>query len=228
MEWRSVTLASLLFLSASAYADVDSAMQASLQSFFTQGVYINGARADLVEVGRWPDTTGALHWRMPHISNHPAHLSLIAEKTEGENKYRWYVPVRLRWWSEAIVAKTDLRVRTLLTKSMLTRKRVNVADHTGTWWRDIDGLIGKRLTRPIRTGQVIYTPYVKQPRLLKRGDQVTIITHIGGLRVQASGKAMQSAGRGERIRVRNIKSLKILQAIVLDADTVRVITGGKG
>jgi len=226
MAWHRIFLVFLILLSTPVWAGVDGDMEKSLHSFFSHGVYSNGAKAELVEVLRWPDATGVIHWRMPHLGNHPSQISLIAEKNEGKILRRWYVPVRLRWWSDAVVAKTDLPARTMLTNTMLAQKRVNIANHTGTWWKDTNELVGTVLTRPLRAGQVIHAPYIKRPRLLKRGDQVAIIAYHGGLKVKASGKIMRSAGLGERIQVQNISSKKVLQAIVLDADTVRVVSGG--
>ena len=82
--------------------------------------------------------------------------------------------------------------------------------------------------RPLKAGQTIFSSYVKRPKLLKRGDHVTIIASFGELKVEATGKVMKSAGLGERIQVQNLKSKKVLQAIVVDAGTVHVITGGRG
>jgi len=224
----SAILAILLLFSMDAHADADKAMEKSIHTFFASGIYSEGARAQLIEVAQWPDTDGALRWRMPSFSKHPSRMSLIAEKGEGKSRHRWYVPVRLRWWSEAVVAKSDLPARTLLTKSALTQKRINIAGHPGSWWKDSSELIGTRLMRPLKAGQVVYSPYVKRPKLLRRGDHVTMIANFGELKVEATGKVMRSAGKGERIQVQNLRSKKVLQAIVVDANTVHVITGGRG
>jgi len=165
---------------------------------------------------------------MPNLSNHPRQISLIAEQGKGKNQRLWYVPVKLRWWAEAVIAKNDLPARTLLTRGELTQKRINIAGHLGSWWKNADGVIGTRLTRPLKAGQAIFSSYVKRPKLLKRGDHVTMIVSFGELKVEATGKMLKSAGLGDRVRVENIKSRKILQAIVVDAGTVHVITGGRG
>jgi len=227
--WRSALLTALLLLTTPAHANAITALKASIHSFFARGIYSEGARAELVEVVQWPtDITGTIRWRMPHINNHPKRISLIAEKGRGKNQRRWYIPVRLHWWADVIVVKTDLPARTLLSPSMLTQKRADIAGHPGHWWKDIVSLAGTRLTRPLRGGQAIYAPYIKRPQLLKRGDHVTMIASIGGLKVKASGKVMHAAGLGDRVQVRNISSKKMLQAIVVDASTVHVVTGGRG
>lgn len=213
-------------------AGANSLADASLHTFFAHGVVVRGARAELLAVEQWPagmaDVQGKIRWFLPAFKRHPKRIYLVAETGSSEHLRRWHVPVRLRWWANAVVMKADAPARTLLTRTMLMKRRVNIAGHAGHWWTDVAVLAGSRLTRPLRAGQPIYRPYVRRPKLLRRGDRVTMIADIGGLKVRAAGKAMQSAGAGERILVRNISSRKVLQAIVLDAATVRVIRGGMG
>ncbi len=215
----------LFMLPAIAGAGAESAMRDSIKQFFDQGVYLQGARAELVEVLRWPDAAEKLRWRMPELRNHPGHLSLIAEQGHGQSLKRWYVPVRLNWWAKAVVARKELPVRSHLTAEMLNIARVNVAGHSGSWWKNTEGLMGTRLTRPLKAGDTIYASYVHRPKLISRGDQVTMIASYGGLKVTAVGKVMRSAGLGDRVSVRNIKSKQVVQGVVASASTVHILTG---
>jgi len=218
----------LLFaLPAAAHAETDRAMQDSIRQFFARGVYLNGARAELVEVLRWPDTTGKLRWRMPEPGNHPSRLSLIAEQGDGQSLRRWYVPVRLNWWARAVVAGKDLPCRSRLAADMLDIARVNIAGHSGAWWDKTRSLEGTRLTRPVQAGDVIYASYVHRSKLIRRGDQVTMIANYGALRVSAVGKVLRSAGIGDRVSIRNMNSKQVVQGIVASASTVHIITGGR-
>lgn len=219
----------LLFtLPAAHAAEPDPAMQDSIKHYFAQGVHVNGARAELVEVLLWPETAGKIRWIMPELANrHPSRLSMIAEQGEGKALRRWYVPVRLNWWAKAVVAKKDLPVRSNLMPDMLATASVNIAGHSGSWWSRPDGLSGTRLTRPLKAGDVIYASYVHRPKLIRRGDQVTMVANYGTLQVTATGKALRSASIGDRVAIRNVKSKQVVQGIVASASTVHVITGGK-
>lgn len=218
----------LLMPPAMAAAESDRSMRDSIRQFFAQGVYLDGARAELVEVLRWPDASGKLRWRMPELANqHPSRLSLIAEQGQGQSLRRWYVPVRLNWWAKAVVARRDLPVRSNLMANMLKVASVNVAGHSGSWWATRNGLAGTRLTRPLKAGDVVYASYVHRPKLIKRGDQVTMVASYGKLQVTAVGKALRAANIGDRVAIRNIKSKQVVQGIVASASTVHVITGGK-
>lgn len=215
----------LLALSSSAHAETDRATRDSIKQFFAQGVYVKGAKAELIEVLRWPNTAGKVRWRMPALNNHSARLSLIAEQGQGKSLRRWYVPVRLNWWAQAVVAKKDLPARSHLSANMLGVTRVNIAGHFGSWWKKPRSLAGTQLTRPLQAGDVIYRSYVHRPKLIRRGDHVTMIASYGDIKVTAVGKALRSAGLGDRVSIRNLKSKQVVQGVVASASTVHILTG---
>lgn len=231
--WAVPILFALLLGTQAAYA-VDDAMRTSLRDFFRQGVSLAGAHAELVKVLRWPDVKqgaklgaqGAFRWRLPHLRNHPERVSLIAEQGKGAQARRWYVPVQLRWWTNAVAVRGDVATHTLLTASMLERVRANITGHAGRWWTDARQLAGTRTTRPLRAEQVVYESYVKRPPLLIRGDRVTLVASIGGVRVTAMGEVLKPAGRGDKVQVRNLNSKRVLQATIVDKHTARVLAGG--
>jgi len=216
-------VALLMPISASA-----NAMKDSLHALFAKGIRHQGATAELIEVSRWPATTGNVVWRLPTLSRHTSRLSLIAEQGSGQQKKRWYVPVRVHWWADAVVVKQHAPARSLLLSDALEVKRVDVADHVGVWWAKTSSLNGMQVTRPLHQGDVVYSTSVKQPPLIKRGDVVTIVAHVGAISVHAEGKALKSGSRGDRLLVQNLRSKQMMQATVMDAQTVFVETGGAG
>ena len=204
---------------------VPDAMKDSLHAFFAKGIHHQGATAELIDVSRWPDATGAVKWRLPQMHRHSARISLIAEQSDG---HRWYVPVRVHWWANAVVVKQEAPLRTRLLSDMLEVKRTDVAGHMGLWWENISDLAGMEVTRPIHKGGAVYSISVKRPPMIKRGDIITIIAQIGSIIVHAEGKALKSGSRGDRLLVQNLRSKEMLQATIVDARTVQVLTGGAG
>jgi len=215
----------LLGLCSPAYA-TNQAMQTSLMRFFEQGIVHQGAKAELAKVIRWPDTHGKLNWHLPHISRHPARLSLIAEQRKDGQLYRWYVPVQVHWWTPALTARNAIPARAHIDASRLVLKRMDIAGLNGNIWKNPAALNGTRTTRPLRAGQVILSSYITRPPMLKRGDQITLIAHVGGIRVTATGKVLRNAAAGDRVRVQNLRSKEILQATIIDAHTARIESGG--
>jgi len=207
-------------------AGIDRAMQDSLSTFFARGIEHRGAKAELKEVVRWPDTKGSIRWRLPHIANYPANLSLIAEQGKGAKTRRWYVPVRVHWWTKAMLAARDIPAHTRIDASMLKSGKVDMAGISGNAWKTPQALIGTRTTRPLHAGQVLLSSNTIRPALLKSGDQITLIRTIGGIKVTATGKVLRNAGIGDRVRVQNLRSKEVIQATILDAHTASVESGG--
>ena len=206
-------------LPAFALATPGSALQRSLASFFSHGVVVHGASAELIRVERWPDTQAAVRWSLPlSLHGHPKRFSLIAE----QGGKRWYVPVRVHWWATAMVMTRSVSARTLLTQGMLTKKRTDIAGHSGQWSEHIGELTGMRLNRHMNKGDVVLSNFVKRPPLIKRGDLVRIMLDMGRLHVRTAGKALRTAGRGERILVKNLRSHEVLQGVAEDSGVVRV------
>lgn len=204
------------------------AMKDSLHAFFAKGIRHQGATAEFIDVTRWPDATGALKWRLPQIRRHTARISLIAEQGEGQQMRRWYVPIRIHWWANAVVLKQEAPIRTRLLPDMLEVKRTDVAGHIGLWWEKVSDLAGMQVTRPMHKGDAVYSVSVKQPPMIKRGDIITIIAQVGPISVRAEGKALKSGGRGDRLLVQNLRSKQMLQATIVDRHTVHVFIGGAG
>ena len=218
-RFLQVLMVIALFSPASLWAG---ALEKSLHDFFNQGIHYQGAEAELVQVMRWPDVKGAVHWKLPRKNRHVAQLSLIAEQGKGRTVRRWYVPVQLRWWANVVTVRQELPIRSLLQTSMLKVARKNIAGHVGTFWSSKDALQGMRLTRPLHTNDVVFSHMVKRPPLIQRGDRITILAGNGSFSVRAEGKAMKAASMGERILVQNMRSKQRVQAIVVDAYTVQV------
>ena len=67
------------------------------------------------------------------------------------------------------------------------------------------------------------TPRVLEaPRLVRRGERVTITARADGIDVRMAGKALMDGTAGERIRVRNINSDRVIEATVASPGMVEV------
>lgn len=84
-------------------------------------------------------------------------------------------------------------------------------------------VIGQELKRALRTGDVVYSYHLQAPDLIKKGDRVTVIARRGGLSVISHGIALSDASRGEKVRVENQRSERIIQAKVVGPGQVEVL-----
>jgi len=199
-----------------------SPLDESLQQFFKQGIVYKGASAELIGMIREPKIVGKVRWILPRLSTHAARISLIAEQGSGGETRRWYVPVQVHWWANVVTVRQELPPRSLLQASMLQVERQDIAGHRGIFWTSEKELLGMRLTRPMHAHDVIFSNMVKRPPLLQRGDYVDILAGNAAFSVRASGQVMRAGSLGEKILVQNMRSKERVQAIIIDAHTVRV------
>ena len=83
-------------------------------------------------------------------------------------------------------------------------------------------LAGRLTRRPIPEGTALTADALDAPLLIHRGQNVMLTARAGGLEVRAPGIALADAGAEQRVRVRNLNSLKIVEGVADTAGVVRV------
>lgn len=118
--------------------------------------------------------------------------------------------------SATLEALSDVAITTgdIRRGTMLTEENIELAERDLNLLRepcfDSSELLGKRLKRSLRKGDVFERSAVAFPPMIKRGEIVTITAQKGALKVTAKGMAQQNGSAGDMIRVRNISSQKDL------------------
>ena len=67
---------------------------------------------------------------------------------------------------------------------------------------------------------------VEQPRLVRRGQRVRIDAGNQAIAISATGLALRDGRLGETVPVRNARSERVIDAVVSDHGTVRVVIPG--
>ena len=81
---------------------------------------------------------------------------------------------------------------------------------------------GREARRTLRSGLPVRATDLAEPRLVRRGDAVTIRLRNGGLTISAVGRALADGALGNSIRVFNEATNQTLNAIVEEAGVVGV------
>lgn len=81
---------------------------------------------------------------------------------------------------------------------------------------------GRRLRRPVAAGDPIPIEALAAPVLVERGQQVTLLAAVAGIAVRANAVALDNGGFGDRVRVRNAVSGRIVEGSVQSSGTVSV------
>jgi flagella basal body P-ring formation protein FlgA len=84
-------------------------------------------------------------------------------------------------------------------------------------------LAGRLTRRPIPEGSAVTADALDAALLIHRGQSVILAARAGGLEVRAPGIALADAAAEQRVRVRNLDSLKVIEGVADTAGVVRVI-----
>src|SRR5690625_844296 len=88
--------------------------------------------------------------------------------------------------------------------------------------QDRGGLIGKTARRTLLPGQPVAANAIETPPLVACGAAVAIVFEEGGLTILAQAKSLEAGSPGDIVRVRNLDSGIMVNAVVQADGTVRV------
>jgi len=140
----------------------------------------------------------------------------------GEKPWTVYIPAHIKNFAQVVTAAHSLSRGTQISDSDVMTVRQDISQLRGDYFTQNKNIVGKILKRSMSAGQAISARHVKPPLLVHRGDEVTILATVGGLKVRGKGKALQDAALGQRIPVRNIQSKRIVQGIAVRSGIVSV------
>ena len=147
----------------------------------------------------------------------------VGVRCQGDQPWSIYVPATIAIYEEIVVTTTPLMRGHLVGTSDIQLEKREVGKMSGQHFiHDMDWAIGKVLKRPISAGKIIQSSYLEMPRLIKRGQMVTILAVTDGLVVKMSGKSMMDGVKGDLIQVQNPKTKRIINGTVTDSGEVRV------
>ena len=109
-----------------------------------------------------------------------------------------------------------------ITASDIKIKKMDISKLPMNYFQDKALVINKVAKRNIRAGSVLNANILTVPLLIKRGDNVSIIAANNGFTITMKGIAMANGSKGDNIRVKNIRTKKIIQGIIINSHSVKV------
>lgn len=91
---------------------------------------------------------------------------------------------------------------------------------------DAAELIDKQTNRSITSGSPIQRQHIMQPYLVKKNEIISIIYNNQFMKLKTSGLAMDNGSKGERIRIKNMQSGKIIAGTIIGKSTVSASNTG--
>jgi flagella basal body P-ring formation protein FlgA len=136
--------------------------------------------------------------------------------------WKMLLPVRIDLFDDVLVLTRVVHKGQIIDTSLVKRQKKNISRLNNGYFSTIDAITGLETKRNLSRGNIL-TPASLTPKLMvKSGQQVTLILDYKGLEIRSTGKALQSARRGEVIKVRNNQSSRVVEGIVSGEAQVRI------
>ena len=124
------------------------------------------------------------------------------------------VPVR----AEEAGVTVPVLLRDIATGEVVTADDLTEAAVTGNLPANTadsaDQLIGMAARKPLRAGRPVSLSEVRQPILVVKGSLVTVRVSMPGIELSTTAKAIEQGAMGDVIRVMNLTSNRVVQAVV--------------
>jgi flagella basal body P-ring formation protein FlgA len=146
----------------------------------------------------------------------------VGVRCAGERPWTLYVPARVAVFGPvAVIARPLARGATIQRQDMEIVRR-DLAGLSHGYFDTPEAAIGKMAKQPLSAGQILQAKQVVSPKLVRRGEQVTLRVSADGFEVSVAGSALADGELGQRIRVRNERSQRVVEGEVVAAGAVRV------
>jgi flagella basal body P-ring formation protein FlgA len=141
---------------------------------------------------------------------------------KGRRVQRLSVPAHIEVWSDVIVAAKPLARRQPIGHDDIKIQRMNLSRTPKNIIVRKDQVIGNRTTSAIAMNAILCTDDIEMPPAVSRGDVIQLLAESPLLRVTTKGVAKDKGAVGDRIRVLNLRSKKMIYARIVDPFTARV------
>lgn len=125
-------------------------------------------------------------------------------------------------FDDVVCASKFLQRGTILSNGDVQIKRINISkvrDDFLTDPRNVSGLVTRT---SLKEGSVIALRMLDEPDIVQRGDIIKLVVENGALRIVTLGISRSDGKRNDTIRVENIRSGKIVNAIVTGKGSAKV------
>lgn len=142
-------------------------------------------------------------------------------RVDGKTIQNLSIRGRLSANGEVVVVQQPLRRGAIISEADVALVILDISKVQDPLY-DLVDVVGKRVARSLRTGQIVEQKNIEFPPVIKKGDFVRIIAQRGKMVLTASGVARQDGRLNDVIRVQNSSSQKDVRGRVVGPSQVKV------
>ena len=151
----------------------------------------------------------------------PGRMSVLV-RCAGKKSWQIYVSTRIEMQADVLVSQQPILRGQALSSAALAFDQRQVSDLRGGYFVDPEALENMQAARVIQRGQVITPALLKPQYFVTKGQQVTLVASISGIKVRMKGQALANAASKDPVQVRNISSGRIVEGVVVARGVVNI------
>lgn len=202
-------------------------MRGTAQSFMDAFVGTQHQGRSTVKLGQLDSRLRLKSCRAPLEAFAPPGARIMGNTTVGvrcvdEGGWTIYVSARVDVFGPVLVARQPLARGAVVQDSDLELVERNLANLPHGYYSDSQPITGMLAKRTIAATTVITPQMLQAPKLIKRGQRVTVIAESGALRIRSVGKALSDGKSGDIVRVRAEGSQRVVDGVVVSQGVIKV------
>lgn len=146
----------------------------------------------------------------------------IGVRCTSENKWSISISAVIKMYETVMVLSRPVERGDLITSQHLAVEKRDVSKLRGDFVTQPEQVENKQAARYLPAGAILGLKSITEPRVIKRGDKIIISTTQPGFAIRMNGAAMMDGTKGQRIRVKNENSGRIINATVIEPGLVSV------
>ncbi|MEE4297970.1 MAG: flagellar basal body P-ring formation chaperone FlgA [Pseudomonadales bacterium] len=152
-----------------------------------------------------------------------ARQTTVEVSCAAEPGWTLYVPVMAHYRLPVVVAGAGLPRGAIVRAAdvRLEERELSRTDHG--LLLDVADAVGMKVKRPVNAGAALRSTALEPQDVIRRGDRVVIDAFAASFRVRMRGESLQDAAPGERVRVRNLSSRRIVEGVAAADGSVRIM-----
>lgn len=134
----------------------------------------------------------------------------------------WEIPVssQIAVFLPVVVTGEVIDRGATITPTQLALQEQEISKLARGFYHRVDQVTDQGAKRRMRAGQVITPSLLTLPTLVRRGQKVTMVATQDGISASAPGEAMEHGQQGAVIKVKNLRSGKVVEALVQENGSV--------
>jgi len=133
-----------------------------------------------------------------------------------------YIPLQIKVMQPMVVIARPVSSNHVLTKQDLRIEQRDIGNLRQGYMANIAAVVGQQAKYSLGMGTVIQKNHLRPLNIVKRGESIVLVASGGTMEVRMQGTAMSDASLGDRVRVKNLSSERIVEGIVDGPGVVRV------